>query len=148
MANKINETPHIKDTMDIICDILNGVGVESFVVTFDGGGDSGQVETASDFKPSDSVEAADKLLEEVVKGAKVSNGWRYGNGGREPIWEENPTLDRLINGLCYDILESVSSGWEINDGSHGTFHFDVKKRKMNLDFNERVIADRNYEFVL
>jgi len=148
MAGKINATPHIKDTLDIICDLLGGVGVESFIVTFDGGGDDGQVEPASEFKPNKSAKPAEKLLDDVVEGARVSNGWRYGPSGREPIWEENPTLDRLINGLCYDILESVSSGWEINEGSHGTFHFDVKKRKMTLDFNERVIEDRNYEFTL
>ena len=29
-------------------------------------------------------------------------------------------------------------GWEINEGSYGTFSFDVLNRKISLEFNERV----------
>ena len=145
---KINASQHIKDTLDIVYDILGGVGVESFIVTFDGGGDDGQVESPSEFKPSKAEKKASKLLDEVVEGAKVSDGTRYGSNGPEQMWKEDPTLERLIDGLCYDVLETVSSGWEINEGSHGTFFFDVKKRKMNLDFKERVIQDNEFEFSL
>lgn len=148
MAGKINPTPHIKDTLDIVFDLLGGVGVESFIVTFDGGGDDGQVEAPSEFKPKKAAEKALALLDEQVKGARVSDGVRWSPSGQEQLWKADPKLDDMIVGLCYDTLEQVSAGWEINEGSHGTFHFDVKKRKMRLDFNERVIEDRNYEFVL
>lgn len=148
MAGKINLTDHMRDTLDIVFDLLGGVGVGGFIVTFDGGGDDGQVESPCEFKPAKSAKKAEKLLEEVMKGARVSDGTRYGPNGPEPIWKDDPKLDDMIVTLCYEVLEQVSSGWEINEGSHGTFHFDVKKRKMVLDFNERVIEDRNYEFVL
>lgn len=145
---KINASDHIKDTLDIIYDLLGGIGVESFIVTFDGGGDSGQAEAPCEFKPEKSQEKAIALLGEVVKGSRVSDGQRYTPSGMEHIWQNDPTLERLIDGLCYDVLETVAGGWEINEGSHGTFLFDVKKRKMMLDFNERVIEDRNFEFSL
>ena len=145
---KIKATQHIKDTLDIVYDLLGGVGVESFTVIFDGGGDSGQVEVPSDFKPDNIAKKAEALLDEVVKGAMVNDGTRYGPNGPEQMWKEDPTLERLIDGVCYDVLETVSPGWEINEGSHGTFYFDVKKRKMNLDFNERVVRDNNFEFSL
>lgn len=145
---KINASDHIKDTLDIIYDLLGGVGVSSFIVVFEGSGDSGQVETPSEFKPAKSVKPAEALLKEVVKGSRVSDGQRYTPSGMEHIWQNDPTLERLIDGLCYDVLETVAGGWEINEGSHGTFIFDVKKRKMRLDFNERVIEDRNFEFSL
>lgn len=148
MANKINPTDRMKDTLDIVFDLLGGVGVESFIVTFDGGGDDGQIEDPCEFKPSKSAKKAENLLGEVVKGGRVSDGTRYGPKGPEQMWRENPKLEDMISGLCYETLERVSSGWEINEGSHGTFHFDVKKRKMTLDFNERIIEDKNYEFVL
>jgi hypothetical protein len=148
MATKINPTNHIKDTLDIVFDLLGGVGVEHFIVTFDGGGDDGQVEPPSEFKPFKAAKKANKILSENVKGGRVSDGTRYGPNGPEEMWKHDPSLEDLISGLCYDTLEHVSGGWEINEGSHGTFLFDVKKRKMNLDFNERVIEDRNIEFVL
>jgi hypothetical protein len=148
MAGQINATPHIKDTLDIICDLLGGVGVESFIVTFDGGGDDGQVEAPSEFKPEKAAKKAVALLDEVVKGARVSDGIRWSPSGQEQLWKEDPKLDDMIVGLCYDLLERVSSGWEINEGSHGIFHFDVKKRKVLLDFNERVIESNHFEYEL
>jgi len=148
MAGQINATSEVKDTLDIVYDLLGGVGVESFVVTFDGGGDDGQVEQPSDFEPEESKEKAVSLLDEVVKGARVSDGIRWSPSGQEQLWKENPKLDDMIVSLCYDTLEGVSSGWEINEGSHGIFRFNVKKREMRLEFNERVIEDVKYEFEL
>jgi hypothetical protein len=148
MATKIKATDHIKDTLDIVFDLLGGAGVDSFVVSFDGGGDDGQVESPCEFKPAKSAKQAEKLLGEVVKGGRVSDGMRHGPSGPEQIWKNDPKLEDMIVGLCYDTLEHVAGGWEINEGSHGTFHFDYKKRKMGLDFNERIIEDRNIEFVL
>jgi hypothetical protein len=144
----ITATDHVKDTLDIVYDLLGGVGVESFIVSFDGGGDSGQVETPCEFKPEESAKQAEALLGEVVKGSRVSDGQRYSPSGMEHIWRDDPTLERLIDGLCYEVLETVAGGWEINEGSHGTFHFDANKRKMTLDFNERVVQDNNFEFEL
>lgn len=144
----ITATDHVKDTLDIVYDLLGGVGVESFIVSFDGGGDSGQVESPCEFKPEESAKQAEALLVEVVKGSRVSEGQRYTPSGMEHIWRDDPTLERLIDGLCYEVLETMAGGWEINDGSHGTFHFDANKRKMTLDFNERVVQDNNFEFEL
>lgn len=144
----ITATDHVKDTLDIVYDLLGGVGVESFIVSFDGGGDSGQVETPCEFKPEESAKQAEALLVELVKGSRVSEGQRYTPSGMEHIWRDDPTLERLIDGLCYEVLETVAGGWEINDGSHGTFHFDANKREMTLDFNERVVQDNNFCFKL
>lgn len=148
MAQKIKFDKVEKSNLDIMFDLLGGVGVESFVVTFDGGGDDGQIEESSEFKPQKKsvLKKAEALLEEVVEGAKVSNGTRYGPNGSEQMWKENPTLNEIIESVCYESLEKVSGGWEINEGSYGSFHFDVKKRKMTLDFNERVIDSNNFQY--
>jgi len=148
MVGQINATSQVKDTLDIVFDLLGGVGVESFVVYFDGGGDDGQLEQPSDFNPESSKEKAVRLLDEQVWGARVSDGVRWSPSGEKQLWRDDPKLDDMILSLCYDILEGVSSGWENDEGSHGTFHFDVKNRKMRLDFNERVIEDVKYEFEL
>jgi hypothetical protein len=148
MSGKINASPHIKDTLDIICDLLGGVGVESFIVTFDGGDNDGQVEPPSEFKPAKSAKKVGALLDEVVKGARVSDWVRWSPSGQEQLWKEDPKLDDMIVGLCYDLLNGVYSDWEINEGSHGTFLFDVTKRKVHLDFNERVIKSNHFEYEL
>lgn len=148
MASKVKVNENLKGNIDILFDLFGEVGIESFVVTFDGGGDSGQVEDPCDFNPEKSKEELDVLLSKVVEGAKISDGTRWGPNGSEELWKYDPTLNELISSLCYDTLESVYGGWEINEGSHGTFTFDVKKRKVILDFNERVIEDNHTQYVL
>lgn len=151
MASKIKVDETVKGNIEIVYDLLGGVGVESFVVIFDGGGDDGQVEESSEFKPQNKsvLKKAEALLKSAVEGARVSNGTRWHpNGQKETMWKEDPTLNELIESVCYESLESVCSGWEINEGSHGTFFFDVKKRKMSLDFNERVVESNLSQYSL
>ena len=141
MATKITLDNTAKANLDVVFDLLGGVGVESFLVVFDGGGDDGQVEGVSEIKPDRKkvVEAAEKLLGECVEGARVSDGERWSPSGVEKLWKSDPTMAQMIDSVCYEALEKVCSGWEINEGSHGFFYFDVKKRSGRLDFNERVI---------
>lgn len=149
MPQKIQSTENVKSNLDIVYDLLGGIGVESFVVVFEGGGDSGQVEEPGDFKPAKVTKKAEKLLDEVVEGAKVSDGVRWHpGGGQETIWKENPTLKGMIDSICYETLENAHGGWEINEGSEGTFFFDVKKRKVNFDFNERIIQTNLTQYTL
>lgn len=149
MPHKIKLTENMKSNLDIVYDLLGGIGVESFVVTFDGGGDSGQVESPCEFKPAKVGKKAEKLLEEVVEGAKVSDGVRWNpGGGNETIWKENPTLNGMIESICYEALEDSNGGWEINEGSEGTFLFDVKKRKVHFDFEAREITTRLTQYVM
>lgn len=149
MPQKLKADETVKSNLDIVFDLLGGVGVESFIVTFDGGGDDGQVEEASDFKPKKSEKKALALVGESVQGARVSNGIRWHpNGTKETMWKEDPTLNEMIEAICYDTLENVQGGWEINEGSYGTFHFDVKKRKMSLDFNERIIESNLSQYYM
>ena len=130
---------HVQDSKEIIFDLLAAEGVESFELSFDGGGDDGQINEPEDFKPETTEKKIKKILSKKVEGGRISNGTRWGPNGPETMWQEDVTLGQMIDSVCYDVLEGVCSGWEINEGSYGTFYFDVKKRKVNLDFNERVV---------
>lgn len=146
MKTKIQD--QVRDNKDIIFDLLAAEGVESFEVSFDGGGDDGQICEPENFSPEIKEKKISSMLSKKVEGGRVKNGTRYGPNGPETMWEENVTLQQMIDGVCYDVLEGVCSGWEINEGSYGTFYFDVKKRKVKLDFNERVVESNltQYDF--
>lgn len=145
---KLNPPSLVKDNKDIIFDLLSENGVESFEVAFDGQGDDGNVEEPSKVIPKKAAKKFDLLMEENIEGARVSNGTRFGPDGPETVWNNNVSLKDLIENVCYDTLEAVCAGWEINEGSWGTFIFDVKKRKVHLDFNERVVESNHtgYDF--
>lgn len=151
MTNKITLEETFEANKDIVFDLLGGVGVKSFIVTFSGGGDDGQVEGVSEIEPKSKkvLESANALLDESVSGSKISGGERWHpNGITEILWKSDPTLREMIDSLCYDSLAKKHGGWEINDGSEGTFYFDVEERKLTLDFNERVMGFNNYEYDL
>ena len=106
---------------------LAAAGITSVVVTFDGSGDSGQIEgvdarigeNATDF-PATAVEIA------------------------SPLWDgaglETRTLPlaEAIEQLAYDLLEDTHNGWENNEGAFGEFSFDVADHAIRLDYYERI----------
>lgn len=143
---KINLPPEVQGNLEIMYDLLGKVGVESFIVIFEGSDDDGQIEDPCEFKPKKAQEDAEELFDEEVKGARISDGWRHSTSGNEQIWREDPTLGSIISSICYESLEQASTGWEIDAGSHGLFYFDVKNRTSRLDLKERVVQDVEYEF--
>lgn len=64
------------------------------------------------------------------------------NGGGDSGWiEDNMELDgdyetapEDVLDLCYDLLQSYYPGWEINEGSQGSFTLDFKNKKIMLEF--------------
>lgn len=138
---KINLDNHTDDLKDIVFDILGKEKIENFTVSFDGSGDSGQVEDISSEVPNN-------VLHKEVQGVRIPNGTRYSQGKAEIIWENAKTVEDVIQSICYSVLSQVCGGWEINDGSYGEFSFDVKKRRVSLDFNERItdVRSSTYSF--
>lgn len=139
MKIAIDYDDHVRDNKDFVFDIMEQEGISSFEVEFDGSGDSGQIEGISLDK---------KLLERKMKGCKVKNGtrWDPATNTSSPVWEHDVSLEAIVEGVCYDILEDNFGGWEINDGSYGTFVFDVKKRKASLTMNERIMEVNTNEY--
>jgi hypothetical protein len=127
----------IKDHKDLIFDICEREGVKSFTVSFEGSGDSGQIED---------VRLDEKIRKLPVEGAKVSEGTQWVNGNSNTVFRNATDLEDLITSVCYEVLENVCGGWENNDGAYGEFYFDAKKRKVQLDFNERVVESNLTEY--
>jgi len=112
---------------------LAAAGIAVVVVSFDGYGDSGQIE---------SIEARDAqgdaaLPEEHIEIANAP--WE----GTEP---ERRTLSvgKAIERMAYRFLEQTHGGWENNEGAYGEFTFDVAARVITLEHNERFTATETY----
>lgn len=125
---------------EILFDILEAKGVESVTVTFDGGGDSGQIEDS---------DIPDEVAGILVEGAKISNGrvWSPACGFTES-YKNDPTVKEMVESFCYHALESLYGGWENNDGAFGEFRFLVKERVVAFDFNQRYTESELHEHEL
>lgn len=108
-------------------------GVTRVVVSFDGYGDSGQIENVE-------AQAGDDAV--TMPGAAIEIA--------EAVWDQTePTRSSIsitaaVESLAYDVLEKTHCGWENGDGAYGDVIFDVAEGAITLDYNERYTASENY----
>ncbi len=107
-------------------DALASAGITNVLVTFDGVGDSGQIEGIDATIDGAPAELPNVEIEIVT-----------------PAWDGSG-LDRrtcavpeAIETLAYAFLETTHGGWENNEGAFGEFTFAVAERTIALDYNER-----------
>ena len=113
--------------------------IDQIKITFDGCGDSGQFEEPEYYRKGNTKKS--KLIQVTIDdkettGFMVNNGMRFEDGK----WVDNlvpGNLRDLVEDVFYRILEAEHGGWEINEGSFGTFTYDVFADEITLEFNER-----------
>ena len=122
-----------------IADAIKRLGIEKIEVTFDGCGDSGQIEDITCI----TKDGGDVDLKAIKVGkVKFIRGYQYnGDGTMKPVTEiRESNFEEVIEEICYNMLEKSHGGWEINEGSYGTFTFDFATGKVHLEYNERVTS--------
>ena len=105
---------------------LSGAQIARVDVTFDGEGDSGQINDVTAYKGDEPV----ALPSQVIAIQTVD----WNSDAAKPA--EMP-LEAALERLCYDFLEQEHGGWENNDGAYGEFTFDVAARTVELEFHGR-----------
>jgi hypothetical protein len=116
-----------------ICDALSAAGATCVVVTFDGYGDSGQIESIDAFNGENIVEMPTATIP----------CRRVGYDGSVTDLED-VAVRGAIEALAYELLESTHPGWENEDGAYGEFTLDVAARTISLDHNERFTDVTSY----
>jgi len=117
-------------------DAVAAAGVTHVVVTFDGYGDSGQIEHI-ELKAGDATVAMPQAEIEIASAV-----WAQAEPERSLV-----SVADAIERLAYDFLEQTHGGWEDNDGAYGDFTFDVAARTITLDYNERTTASEYAQHV-
>ncbi|TAJ79734.1 MAG: hypothetical protein EPO45_04235 [Sphingobium sp.] len=108
-------------------DLLEAQGIVLVTVTFDGCGDSGQIEDIVAFDEHGEVAVPEDKLASAQTDTDAAGDAEYG----EPIKD-------VIETLAYDLLQSEHGGWENNEGAYGEFRFDVADRTITLGCNIRI----------
>ena len=107
---------------------LAATGITSVTVTFDGYGDSGQIEGFAAKAGDSDAELPDTPVELA--------GTSFGS-------------DEIVReAFCYRVLESKHGGWENNEGAYGEFVLDVAAGTVEFDFNYRIETSENYFYEL
>lgn len=111
---------------DRLFDALTTASITHVTVTFDGEGDSGQIESIAAWKGE---LAADFPVVEIPYAALT---W-----DNPEVEIRSLSLADVAEQLAYDFLSDTHGGWENNDGAYGEFCFDASARCIHLEFNER-----------
>jgi hypothetical protein len=106
--------------------LLSSADITRVTVTFDGEGDSGQIEDVVAFNGDELIELPDGQIELL----------ELKHGADEPVIHNVPAA-QAIETLCYDLLRQTHCGWENNDGAYGDFTFDIAAGTIALDYNGR-----------
>lgn len=115
-------------------DLLEAHGIVLVTVSFDGSGDSGQIEDITACDKNGGVDLPNEGLPTPVPDPAAASG----DDKPQPVSD-------VIETLAYDLLESEHGGWENNDGAYGEFRFDVAERKITLECNIRISSSEYSE---
>jgi hypothetical protein len=107
-------------------DALEAAGITRVLVSFDGSGDSGQIEEIG-------AVSGDQLRD--FPPGTVVIGRAYWGASEADLVE--CSVYQAVETLVYDFLDETHSGWENNAGAYGEFTFNVTGRSITLDYNER-----------
>ena len=115
---------------------LSYAGIRNVVVSFDGYGDSGQIEsiTATD---AAGAEVAIPLTDITVKNVDFDAC---------TIIEATTTAGDFIETMAYYFLEQTHDGWENGEGAFGEFTFDVGEQSITLEYSERYVETHYHEY--
>ena len=135
--DQIKKADQAKLNCKALFDTLENTRITSIEVTFDGYGDSGQINDIvyQDHRGKDMSPPND-----MVKGSYTSKyqEWDDKKKAFVEVGGYEGQVKDIVEQICYDKLEASHGGWEINGGSYGVFNFDVPNRKVYLEFNERI----------
>lgn len=118
---------------EVLFTALRVAGITEVIVTFDGAGDSGQIEDIE-------VRCGDA----VVVMPEIEITLSHVCWGIDQIEIRSMSLQDAVETLVYDLLSDSHGGWENCDGASGEFRFDAGVRTILLDYNERFTSSEHY----
>ena len=146
-ADQIKKGDRVKHHSNLLFDTLAQTKVSFIEVSFEGCGDSGQIE-AVDYTDANGKGIDEAYLNKtIVKGSEKTSYHKWDEKTKKLVKTEatEGNVREIIEEICYDKLGASHGGWEINEGSYGTFYFDVSTRKVRLEYNERIEEVRTSE---
>lgn len=119
-----------------LCAALKQHGVVRAVITYDGYGDEGQIESVSTF------DDAGEVTVPVTDCQSWDVPWRG-----EPV-ERIVTLSTALENFGYEMLARHQPGWENGDGAFGECTIDVAAKRAELDHSVRFTAIEGFAYEL
>jgi hypothetical protein len=129
---------NLNKSRDALLVSLKTQGITHVTAEYEGGGDSGGVETVTalpDNVDLDSVQVTMPVTGQVHRDGE----WV------EETRDETMSLTNAVHQFVYDVLRAYYPGWEINDGGRGTVTIDAEAGAAKLDHTMFYTESNDYE---
>jgi hypothetical protein len=116
-----------------IFNALTAAGIGGVTCTYSGSGDSGNID---DVEADRGDLTATSVLTET---SRHWSGWDEATGGWGHFateMQEEVSINKAIETLCWDKLEDLHGGWENDDGGNGEFELNVAERTITLTHHQ------------
>ena len=135
MPKETQDIPPYIPVIKNFCRLLSGHAVTEVVASYDGSGDSGNLDIMFRIAPPPRQAVGPRQID-----AQITNVWR---NSREffgtPQVETDPLITKeKIEEFEDALYEMLPGGWEINDGSYGEITVDMNDFKVRIEHNERI----------
>ena len=129
-SSEVAKAAHVNNKSAVFA-ALKQIRVKHVVLEFDGCADNGQIEAWDiEHEDGDDIGHPDLLPKVLVE--RLTVRWDQTQSDRSQVM-----LASAMEDLCYDLLDENYWGWGNNDGSYGTFVFDVEGGTLTLEHNRR-----------
>jgi hypothetical protein len=146
--NLNNKMKNLTEAKKALFKELKGV-VKTIKLNYSGEGDDGQLDEPAYTLHKNQNRSQEEIGKFVLKSITIDDPYGHGevdkNSNQWVPKKINPTIDTLVEAICYEELESKYGGWEINDGSFGEFQFNIDKEKIHLSHNRNYCSYYNEE---
>lgn len=133
LARQTLSTTTMAQNKEALFAAMRVAGITEIILTFDGAGDSGQIEDIG-ARRGDAVVPIPDL---AITLARVC--WSISE-----ISTSSMSLSEAVETLAYDLLSDSHGGWENCDGAFGELHFDAEAGTILLDYSERFTSSEQF----
>ena len=150
-AWRSKQSAALAKTKPILFGALQAAGIARVTLTFEGSGDSGQIEWVQGYGTDDQIV---DLSDATITYPAVSMDARYEPCAENPNGkqfvgydvnevEKTEPISAVIENIFWDFIGDRHGGWENDDGGFGECHFEVEHQIIRLEMNERY-TETNY----
>lgn len=134
----------IEKNKDSVLRSLLSIGATRAVVTYNGSGDSGQVEEIRLFSGKKELVLKSDDRVKLYRGTTLFNPADKFDPWKTSFERIELSLDEALQQIAEDLLDYNGIDWYNDDGGYGEVEIDIKKQKLKLKHNQRVMSE-NYE---
>lgn len=121
-----------------ILSALKAADIMKATASYEGGGDSGGVESVY-FEPA-------LQGDKTVHLKYVESQWKEGEGYSTVVNEKDFTFEKALEHFAYDAINrSGHGGWENNEGGRGELTFDVEAGSVKLEHTDYYVSEETSE---